>query len=119
MHDLTNWIEAEVNHISSNEIIEICFNLYEDGNDEWSLEIVGTNSFDMRDADWACAEVYTTREHPYRWHQITTWDKVLQEVREELIAYLQCDTKQAKKLVSYQGIGLGFVDGDMQILYHS
>lgn len=39
------------------------FNLYENGNNQWSMELVGTSNFDAEYSDWACDEVFAAIHH--------------------------------------------------------
>ena len=91
------------------------YKLYDDGNGQWSVELVGTSSFDKDDSDWACNEVFDTRNNPLKWKSKGSWEKVLSSVRSHLETYLK-NGKHASLLRSQQGIGLGFVDGDLIIL---
>ena len=53
--------EKWVNNILENDIPEgvvaVAFNIYDDGDGNWSVEAVGTSSFDEEDDDWACDEI--------------------------------------------------------------
>ena len=42
---------------SRKKVVAANFNIYEDSDDEWSVEIVGTGSFDEEDEDWECDEI--------------------------------------------------------------
>ena len=79
------------------------------------VELVGTSCFDKDDSDWACNEVFDTRNNPLKWKSKESWKKVLSSVRSHLETYLK-NGKHASLLRSQQGIGVGFVDGDLIIL---
>ncbi len=53
----------------SNEVIAFGFNLYDDGDFHWSMELIGTSEFDVDDEDWLCNEVtdFDTRDGPFQW----------------------------------------------------
>ena len=38
-----------------------CFNIYEDGGNTFSIELIGAGSFDKGNSDWVCDEVFTNR----------------------------------------------------------
>ena len=59
-----NWLEDALKKLPGN-VEAINFNLYDDGDNKWSVELVGSSTFDENNSDWACNEVYTTRENPY------------------------------------------------------
>ena len=116
MRDFENWLDNIIEAGISPEIIAVNFNLYEDENNSWSIEFVGTDSFDADDSDWACAEVFVTRDAPLSWIQETSWETILAAVINDINTYLNFG-KYAEKLKSYAGIGVGFVDGDISIIY--
>ena len=99
----------------SDEIVAFCFNLYEDADDYWSVELVGSASFDKDDDDWPCDEVFSTREYPLTWKNKTTLEECLHTIEFHLSEYLQ-NGKYSKILLSKQGVGYGFVDGDLFLM---
>ena len=115
MNGMENWLDRTLEHTIPDEVIALAFNLYEDGEDQWSMELVGSNSFDADDPDWVCDEVFATRDDPYVWVQKATWEEILQEVTVQLQTYLETG-KYAEKVKSYEGIGVGFVDGEITLL---
>ena len=116
--NLETWINnILVQDIPAN-VVAFCFNLYEDIDNTWSMELVGTESFDEEDSDWACDEVtdFGTRDNPIAWHKEATWEEILEEVIGVLKVYLDSGI-YANILKDSAGIGVGFVDGDIEILY--
>ncbi len=94
------------------------FNLYE-GKGEWHAQIVGTGSFSIEDEDWACDEAFTTGENVFivkNKEAGKKWEDALAYFVALAKAYLQ-DGKQAALLKSTKGVGIGFVDGDLELLY--
>ena len=63
--DFFEWLDLILKNELNSEIKAINFNLYEDTDNKWSVELVGTFSFDKDNDDWACDEVFTTRDHPF------------------------------------------------------
>ena len=115
---ITNWLDDVLAVDFSEEITAIAFNLYDNEGDMWSLEVVGTSSFDAEDSDWACDEVtdFGTRDNPFVWKENAEWSDVLKKAESELSRYLK-DGKNAAKLLKLDGVGVGFVDGDMEIIF--
>lgn len=70
----------------------------------------------MDDPDWACDEVFDTRNDLQSWTQESNWEKILQDTIEQVKEYLNRG-KYSEKLKSYQGVGVGFVDGDITVVY--
>lgn len=110
------WAENALQDAELSNVVALNFNLYEDQDSFWAVEIVGTSSFDENDADWACDEVFTTRDNPFTWEEETDCDGILEEVT-EWIGDLLDGTVLMEMLDRLQGIGVGFVDGDIEIVY--
>ena len=109
---LNNILQAEL----ESEIKAVNFNLYEDVNNKWSIEMVGTSTFDENNEDWACCEVFTTRDKSFVIVRESNW-KAIETLFIDLLNKYLIDGKYAYKLKQYQAIGIGFVDGDLHILY--
>lgn len=115
---VTEWLDNLLKQDIPDDVVAFCFNLYEDGNNHWSMELVGAASFDEEDSDWACDEIVDlgTREKPFVWEKDAEWDVVLDEIIDVLKLYLGNGTC-AEILKNKAGVGAGFVDGDIEILY--
>ena len=50
-NEVANWLNNVLNQDIPEEVVAFCFNLYEDGNNAWSMELVGTERFDVDDED--------------------------------------------------------------------
>jgi hypothetical protein len=74
---LSTWLDEVFSRTAPEGIVSVCFNLYEDGDDSWSMEVVGCSSFDSNDPDWACDEVtdFGTRDEPFEWTDDSIWEK--------------------------------------------
>lgn len=97
----------------------VSFNIYEDSiGEKWSIELVGTERFDPDGDDWACDETTDlgTRDKPFSWEESSEWQNILTEAKEMVIRYLE-NGKYAHKLKAFRGAAIGFVEGDLEILY--
>lgn len=112
------WMNSVFDSTNLRDVTALNFNIYEDADNSWSIEAVGTSSFDEGDEDWACDEIadFGTRDNPYVWKEETTWNRVLSEITSCIQKYLE-KGKNSEKLKETSGIGCGFVDGDIEILY--
>ena len=110
------WLDSALDTELSEDIAAFNFNLYEDGDDLWSIELIGASRFDAEDPDWACDEVFTNREEPLSWSAETNWESVLETMTVYVEKYLE-EGKYADVLKSYDAVGIGFVDGDITIVY--
>ena len=110
------WLDQILCNPFSNNVIAINFNLYEDGNNIWSIELVGTKSFTPDDSNWACDEVMSFRDKPYTIKNTDDFKMIEDLFTSFLIKYLN-NGRYANVLKQYMGIGIGFVDGDLKIIY--
>lgn len=118
MYDkISTWLDSVFDRSIPEGVVSVCFNLYEDGDDSWSLEVVGCSSFDGEDPDWACDEVtdFETRDEPFTWTEEAIWEKVLSDITKILYQYIQ-EGKASRYLNSLDGVAVGFADGDLNIL---
>ena len=116
--EIETWLNVVLEQDIPSSLAAFGFNLYEDENNAWSMEIVGTESFDPENEDWICEEVtdFETRDDPFAWEQEAGWEEILEEVILVLKEYLE-NGLYADLLKSRCGVGVGFVDGDVEILY--
>ena len=114
---LSAWLDDVFSETIPEGMVSVCFNLYEDGDGEWSMEVVGCSSFDNSDSDWACDEVtdLETRDEPFTWTDDSIWEKVLSDITKLLYQYIQEGSASAY-LQSLDGVAVGFADGDLNIL---
>ena len=116
MESFEEWLDFILCTPLPQDIMAVNFNLYEQEDWQWSVEFAGTEDFDANDSDWACEEVFVTRETPYTWIEEADWNQILMEMSTKLTEYLR-NGKYADKLKAYACVGVGVVDGDIQILY--
>lgn len=114
------WLNLFFLKDQSEEIVAFAFNLYEEANSIWSVELVGTSSFDPEDQDWVCDEVsnFGSRDNPFTWSEDGSWEVMLKEVCSIVEKYLQ-NGRFAAILKSGKAVGVGFVDGDLEIVFES
>lgn len=113
------WIDSlNLDHIPK-EVVAFCFNLY-DGwdNTNWSMELIGADGFDLEDTDWACGEVtdFGSRDMEFKWVFEGEWDAALTQMVAALKRYLD-NGKFAALLKEKNAVAVGFVDGDLEILF--
>ena len=116
--NISNWIDNVLNTDVPDSIVAFCFNLYEEGDGNWSMELVGSNWFDLEDEDWACNEItdFESRKNLYEWKMDCDWEDALAYIVNELTEYL-ANGKYSELLKSSIGVGVGFVDGNIEILH--
>ena len=86
---------------------------------KYGVELIGADRFDENDSDWACNEVF---EGSPRSHKIPIefsgedWEQCLRKVSRLISNYINSSANGVEALTSVQGIGVGFVGGDLQLL---
>ena len=115
---MSAWLDEVFSKPVPDGVVSVCFNLYEDGDASWSMEVVGCSSFDSEDSDWACDEVtdFGTRDEPFAWTDDSIWEKVLSDITRLLYQYVQ-EGSASLSLQSLEGVAAGFADGDLNILF--
>ena len=116
--DFEKWTNDALKDGVPQDVVALNFNLYEDGDDRWSVDVVGTLSFDKDCDDWACDETtdFNTREPPFAWQESSDYETIATEIVAFVRKYLDSG-RYADKLKALDGIGAGFVDGDLTIVY--
>lgn len=109
------WLDKILKEDFSDDMVAVNFNLYEHRDDNWSMEFIGTSRFDEEDEDWACDAVVSSHERFFI-VAVTSWEVILNDAIIFLNNYLDVG-KYADKLKAYQAVGVGFVDGNISILF--
>ncbi len=115
-NDFEKWLDAALEQKLPEGIRAFNFNLYEDGNDTWSIELVACDQFDAEDQDWACSEIFATREEPLTWVEAAGWETILSKGCTLVELYLE-EGRYARLLKESQAVGVGFVDGDIELIW--
>lgn len=110
------WLDVSLDRQLPNDLVAFCFNLYEEENNTWSVELIGSSEFDETDSDWACNEVFDSREYPCRWQEDADWEDIHNKIETYIRQYLFTG-RYADLLKEYQAVAMGFVDGELTILH--
>lgn len=100
------------------------FNLYEEAEGEcvYGVQIIASDDFDPEDEDWACCEVWSSEEDIFcvsaSDEEDKSWQAFQKFITEVICDYLE-NGKHRDILLDSQGIGVGFVDGEIDIIYNS
>ena len=116
--EIEEWLDSlELDDMPEN-IIAYNINLYE-GDETYDLQLIGSDEFDKDDPDWACSEVYSSEEeicYIEMTDEVGDWENAQKQFAECIKEYLE-DGKYADVLKAAKAIGIGFVDGDIELLY--
>lgn len=99
------------------------FNLYEEEDETYGIQIIASDEFDDDDGgDWACSEVWSSQENlfyiDYSDEENADWKRGLEFISELVCAYLEKGTHR-NILLSAKAVGIGFIDGDIELLYRA
>jgi hypothetical protein len=113
------WIDGTLTAGAPSAVVAFNFNIYEDA-DAFSVELIGTSSFDEEDSDWACDDIWNAAVQRFRIpFQVvgSEWRTALAKVEEWLIGYLASGSQGAVRLKESEAVAVGFVDGDLELLW--
>ncbi len=100
------------------------FNLYDESDDEngniYSVQLIAADEFDESDDEWPCCEVWSSEEDIFC---IDTSDEPdtgrdrAEDFISELVKEYLASGRYREILTSAEAVGIGFVDGDLTLLY--
>lgn len=98
------------------------FNLYDDSQEEivFGVQLIASDRFDAENQDWACYECWSSEEDIFYISADDEEDKSGQAFQ-KFISELICDYLEKGTyrdiLLDADAVGVGFVDGDIDLLY--
>lgn len=110
-----NWLDAELKNIKK-IAVAFNFNIYEN-EDNFSVELIAADSFDEEDEDWACDELYSSREDGQEYEFSAKDDEEAFSIIETCVTNYLEQSANAKTLKDTKAVAVGFVDGDLKIVY--
>ena len=117
----SNWLDKVLEQELPKEIVAFNFNLYEGSGGTYDIQLIGTDEFNENDEDWVCTDYFTTGEnicYIRRTKDIANWGEGLIYITKLAEQYLN-KGKNSNILKSVSAIGIGFVDGDIEIIYRA
>jgi hypothetical protein len=111
------WLDDALSRRMPEDVRAFNFNLYE-GERSWDVELVGTATFDPGNPSWACNAIYSYPELFFMPHDSVglQWEQGLAAAIELITIYLR-GGRHRDVLRSGVAVGVGFVDGDLTILW--
>ena len=114
-----DWIDKCFEEKWPKNIISYCFNLYE-GEEPYCfhVQIIGSNSYDS-EGEWVCEEEKSTGEDVFYFSEKEagkSWKDGLKYIHSKVKTYLEAG-KFSKMLKEKSVVAIGFVDGDLEIVY--
>jgi hypothetical protein len=123
--EFINWLNASMIENIPKTVQGFHFNLFEPANEpnvNFGIDLIGSNSFNNDDPDWPCNEIWEPEQRYLLIPATYTgddWYECLKRMKVLIGRCLETDSESIRKLKSVKGIGLGFVDGDIEILWNS
>lgn len=114
-----NWLNHLLEMNLPSGIVAFNFNLYEGSENTYDIQLIGADEFDEDDEDWACTDYYTSEEdicYIERSNEIKDWQVGLEYIANIVQKYMQ-EGKHRGRLINVEALSIGFVDGDLKILY--
>lgn len=123
----SKWLDGILSQSLPEDTIAFNFNIYhgsaddDEENMEYHIEIIGAVEFDEYDDDWACEESFNTRENIFVLKAEDAGDDRDDghEFVKLLVLYYLEKGKYKDILKSKLAVAIGFVDGDLEILYRN
>ncbi|MBQ8967015.1 hypothetical protein [Ruminococcus sp.] len=114
--DFAAWLDEKLENGLPDTTAAVNFNIYEEENNGWTVQLIASDRFDAGDDEWACFEVYSSGEDLYYREKECGWEEIHEDVREMVQTYLE-KGRFADMLKSFRAVGFGFVDGDLELAY--
>ena len=119
LDQLSVWLRSSLADVDTDKIRGYAFNLVENGGD-YSVELIGAAIFDEDDPDWACEEEIEATPRsipvPEPIHK-GSWESCLANMQSILTDFLSFGDASAQILKSADGVAIGFVDGDLEVIH--
>ena len=117
----TAWLTDSLSQSIPDFVRAFSFNLYEPAMVDgvaFGIELIGSGEFDENDPDWPCDEVWEPETRginiPVEYSG-DIWEECLQKLKALVITKL--DSPSMAELKTAQGVGIGFVDGDLEVIW--
>ena len=92
------------------------FNLYEEEDNIYSIQLIASDRFDPTDDEWACYEIWTSEEDLF-FVDTSDEDDRSREKFEEFATDMISDYLKSNDVLNHKPVGIGFVDGDLNIIF--
>ena len=112
------WADEALAQPMPSNTVAYHFNLYE-GTDSVHVQIMGTNSFEGGEQYWPGDRTFSTGENVYYVPFESAgaeWPEWLQSLKQLVSDYI-ASGRRSDVLRLSRGVGIGFVDGDMYVLW--
>ena len=118
--EFEKWLSKLLENDMPNNTAAYNFNIYEEEDETYGVQLIASDEFSEDDDDWACSEIWSSEEEIFYIDHSDEKDadreRGLEFISQLISDYLEKGEK-ADKLKAVKAVGAGFVDGDLKILY--
>lgn len=120
--EFEKWLD---NLLENNEMpedaIAFCFNFYDEEDESYGIQLIASDEFDAEDGgEWACSEVWSSEEDifyiDHSDEQDADYERGLEFMGGLIEEYLE-NGKYKDILLDAKAVAMGFVDGDLELVY--
>ena len=121
--EFDKWLDNILEQEIPEEVVAIyfCIHNYESDLKTWTLDFMGTSSFDKEDDDWACDYIYDTYDQVFVLEkELSEDDEYAEEIEKYYIKEIKNYLKTGKysdKLKTYKAVAVGHEDGELTNIY--
>lgn len=119
------WLDESLAEPIPASVVAFSFNLFQPAfveNVKFGIELIGAGNFDENDPDWPCDEVW---EASVRGINVPVefsgedWEECLSIMKRLVLQYVESNSPAGRRLLDSSGIAIGFVDGDLEVIWKS
>jgi hypothetical protein len=116
------WLASALAQEVPESVVAFSFNLFEleTADAKYGIELVGADEFDPDDSDWACGEAWVASPRSISIPNAFAngdWDDCLRDAKRLLSKILGESSAPAAKLKEAKAVAIGFVDGDLELIW--
>lgn len=120
--EFDEWLTSVLDTELPSTVVAFSFNLFEQETLEakYGIELVGADRFDPDDSDWACGEAWMANPRSIsipRTFADKGWQECLADTKRLLVNSLEKSSVSATKLKEKRVVAIGFVDGDLELIW--
>lgn len=94
------------------------FNLYDEGDEVFGVQLIASDRFNLADDEWACYEVWSSEEDIF-FVDVSDEDDKSPETFQKFVSDMVIDYIAKSDILSSVPVGIGFVDGELNIIFIS
>lgn len=118
--EFAKWLDNLLKNDMPDSVIAYNFNIYDEEDETYGVQLIASDEFSEDDDDWACSEVYTSEEDIFYIDHSDEKDADCErglEFISQLVDMYINDGKFSDKLKDVKAVGAGFIDGDINIVF--